>query len=312
MRALIDMYRKELSGIAEYARHTVDTYVSCVVMFFEFGKGIGIDPLFAKGTHIVKWISALQSKGKSPSRLEHHRCALRLFFALMVKRKILSKNPVDRLPPIQKIKTSDRIKPVPKKIAFKLLAAIDKTNWHGRRDWMIVSMLWVLGLRISELTSLRVKSFEPEFDPANRVGLLRVKGKNRKWRVLFVVDRLYDELVKYLADPLTPSKKNDPLFCIRAGTAISNNRVQKFFKGYCFAAGITHRITPHVLRHSFATEMYHCGTPLQAVQVMLGHDHKAETAVYVHVSDELQKQALARISIEGGMPWYGRQAFLSM
>jgi integrase/recombinase XerD len=177
---------------------------------------------------------------------------------------------------------------------------------------LIVSMLWALGLRISELTALRVKSFEPEFDPENRIGLLRVKGKNRKWRVLFVVERLYDELVKYLADPLTPSKKNDPLFCIREGTAISNNRVQKFFKEYCMTAGIKHRITPHVLRHSYATEMYHCGTPLQAVQVMLGHDHKAETAVYVHVSDELQKKALERISIEGGMPWFGRQAFLSM
>jgi integrase/recombinase XerD len=312
MTALIDMYRKELSGVAEYARDTVDTYVSCIVMFFEFGKELGIDPLFARGTHIIKWIASLQSKGLSPSRLEHHRSALRLFFALMIKRKILVKNPVDRLPPIRKIRTSVRIKPVPKKVAFKLLAAIDQTNWHGRRDWMIVSMLWALGLRISELTSLRVKSFEPEFDPSNRAGLLRVKGKNRKWRVLFVVDRLYDELVSYLSDPLTPSKKNDPLFCIRAGTPISINRVQKFIKEFCMKAGIKQRITPHVLRHSFATEMYHCGTPLQAVQVMMGHDHKAETAVYVHVSDELQRQALSLIHIEGGMPWYVQQAFLNM
>jgi integrase/recombinase XerD len=174
-------------------------------------------------------------------------------------------------------------------------------------------MLWALGLRINELTSLRVKSFEPEFDPVNRVGLLRVKGKNRKWRVLFVVDRLYDEIMRYLTDPLTPSKKNDPLFCIKAGTAISISRVQKFIKEYCVRAGIKHRITPHVLRHSFATEMYHCGTPLQAVQVMMGHDHKAETAVYVHVSDELQKLALERIRVEGRGSWaFGRSAFLSM
>lgn len=312
MTALIDMYRKELSGVAEYARDTVDTYVSCVVMFFEFGRKLGMDSLQAGGSHIIQWITDLKARGLSPSRLEHHRCALKLFFALMVKRKILSKNPVDKLPPLRKIRTSERIKPVSEEVVRKLLGTIDAGNWHGKRNWVIISMLWALGLRIGELTSLRVKHFEADFDPEGRIGLLRVKGKNRKWRVLFVVDKLYDALTGYLADPLTPSGKNDPMFCIQAGTAISRNRVQKFIGEYCNRGGIHQRLTPHVLRHSFATEMYHSGTPIEAIQVMLGHDHVAETAVYVHVSDEFQREALELIQIEGRDSWYGRMDFLNM
>ncbi len=74
-------------------------------------------------------------------------------------------------------------------------------------------------------------------------------------------------------------------------------------KEYCQSANIENRITPHVLRHCFATELYHQGIPLQAIQAMMGHRKKAETAVYIHVSDQLKKQALEQITIEGGPLW---------
>ncbi len=132
---------------------------------------------------------------------------------------------------------------------------------------------------------------------------MRVCGKNKKQRALFVVDKLYDVLTDYLKDPESPRKKNAPLFAIQSGTAISNNRVLKMIKEYSVKAGIKERITPHVLRHSFATEMYHQGVPLSGIQTMLGHCTKAETAIYVHVSDQLQKQALEQITIEGRVSW---------
>jgi len=101
----------------------------------------------------------------------------------------------------------------------------------------------------------------------------------------------------------SPKKRNDPLFPIQAGTHISNDRVLKIIKQYAQAARIKARITPHVLRHSFATEMYHQGIPLQAIQPMMGHSKKAETSIYIHVSDQLQKTALEQITLEGGTPW---------
>jgi integrase/recombinase XerD len=114
----------------------------------------------------------LKERGLSFSRLEHHKSALKTFYAMLVKLKIVSKNIASTLPPLRKRGIS-----------------------ICKRNYMIISMLWALGLRISELTSLTVGSFEPEHDPINKIGLLRVKGKNRKQRALFVVDKLYDNLI---------------------------------------------------------------------------------------------------------------------
>ena len=114
-----------------------------------------------------------------------------------------------------------------------------------------------------------------------------------------MVNNLCDELVDHLEHLWSPVQKNVPIFPIDTSAAISNNRVLKMIKERCLAAGITERITPHVLRHCFATDMYHAGVPLDDIQTMLGHDHKAETDVYVHVSDSLKKQALEQITLQG-------------
>ena len=157
----------------------------------------------------------------------------------------------------------------------------------------MVSVLWALGLRTSELTGLNVKDFEPAH--GKRTGLLRIRGKNKKQRALFVVDRLFDQLVGYLAHPQSPRKKLAPMFpADTKKTAISNSRLQRIVKDQARKAGVCTEVTPRVLRHSFATEMYHNKVPLTA---MLGHDSIAETAVYVHVSDQLIKQVLDAVSV---------------
>ena len=303
MIALIDDYRKELLQINTFAVDTVENYVSCIVSYCEYAKNsLEIVPVYSNGPHILKWMARLREKGLSNSRMQHHHSALKTFFALLCKLKIITKNPAQALPVIRK-KISDRNKPISKKVALKLLRSVDQSTWFGKRNFSVISMLWALGLRVSELTSLKVKSFEPDHDPENRIGLLRVRGKNKKQRALFVVDKLYDVLTDYLNHSESPKKKNAPLFPIQSGTAISNNRVLKMIKEYSVKANIKERITPHVLRHSFATEMYHQGVPLSAIQAMLGHCTKAETAIYIHVSDQLQKQALEQITIEGRLSW---------
>lgn len=297
MIALIDEYRDELLKISGFAKKTVDNYTSCIVMFCNWLKRqIRISPLSVQGKHINLWIMELKQKDLSFSRLDHHKSALKMFYAMLVKLKMVEKNIAAFLPQFRKRGIS-RVKPVSKQKVFKLLDAVDQSYWEGRRNYMIISMLWALGLRISELTTLTVGSFDPE------IGLLRVRGKNRKQRALFVVDRLYGNLITYLAHPQSPKQKKDPLFPVTSGKAISNNRVQKKMKEYCREAGIKDRITPHVLRHCFATEMYHANVPLDAIQAMMGHDKKAETAVYIKVSDQFKKEALDQLSINGRLSW---------
>jgi len=303
MIALIDEYQHELSSIFGFAQDTVENYVSCIVAFCDWIKTRPqISPIDAQGSHVLKWMMELKEKGLSYSRLEHHKSALKTFYAMLVKMKIVRKNIAATLPPLRKRGISSVV-PVSRDTVGKLLNVVDQSSWVGRRNYMIISMLWALGLRISELTGLSVGSFEPEHDRKGKIGLLRVKGKNRKQRALFVVDKLYDNLLSYLSHPQSPKRKRDPLFPVESGKAISSSRVQKKIKEYCTEAGIKERITPHVLRHSFATEMYHANVPLDAIQAMMGHDKMAETAVYIKVSDRFKKEALRNLSISRRVSW---------
>ena len=252
-------------------------------------------------SHLQDWLEILRPT-ISRSRLRQHQYALKSFFIFLHKLGVVTKNPAEPLPSLQK-KPYKKIQPVTAKEVFKLLAAVDQTTWQGKRNHLMFAILWCLGLRISELTRLQVKSFEPEHDPEKKIGLLRVRGKNKKQRALFVVDSLYDELSFYLKDPQSPKEKEAPLFPAKKEKAISNNRVQKLMKEYVNKAGITATMTPHILRHTFATEMFIQGVPFSAIQIMMGHEKKEETALYIHVPGQMQNQALEKISLCEGEPW---------
>lgn len=299
MIAIIDEYRKELLEIATFEEKTVQNYTSCILSYFTYvRKSFGIDPIESRGRHVQGWMDKVKQKGGSASRLQHHRSALRTFFAFALKMKIITHNPADTLPLIRK-KRSEKNQPIPKQVALKLLRSIDQTDWLGKRNFLIIAIFWALGLRLNELTALKVSDFEADHSPRQKIGLLRVKGKNRKQRALFVVDKIYDYMLNYLAHSNSPKKKSDPLFPTQNG-AISGDRIQRMIKEYAQKAGISERITPHVLRHSFATEMYHQKIPPSAIQTMMGHSSIDETTIYIHVSDQLRKEALEIIAMEGG------------
>ena len=298
MIAIIDEYRKELLEIAIFEEKTVQNYTSCLVSYFEYAtKDLGIDPIQSEGRHVLRWMEKVKQEGVSASRLTHHRSALRTFFSFAVKMNVIKHNPAEALPLIRKVR-SEKNQPISAQVASKLLNLIDQTTWLGKRNFLIISILWALGLRLNELTALKVSDFEMNQVPGQRIGLLRVWGKNKKQRALFVVDKLYDYIINYLARQKAPHKKQAPLFGTKKG-AISGNTIQKMIKKYAKEAGICERITPHVLRHSFATEMYHQKVPLSAIQAMMGHCSNDKTAIYIHVSDQLKKQALEIITITG-------------
>ena len=310
MNTLIEQFRKELCEIALYADDTIANYVSCIYKYVEFAKSqFKIDAIKSTPQHLKQWMAYLKKTGVSNSRLIHHKSALTGFFALLVKIKISDANPADALFPIRKTK-SDLNQPIDKNTAFKLLKAVDRSTWIGERNFMIFSCLYALGLRRQELANLKIKNFEPSFDPDNRIGLLTVHGKGRKQRALFVVDKLYDNLINYLGRSVPPTHlkkhcavKNRPIFPSRDGAIVSGDHILKIVHQAADKAEIKQRVTPHVLRHSFATEMYLAKTPLNDIEDMMGHQTQAETALYIHVTDDLKKQALETIAIEGEFSW---------
>jgi len=302
MMAIIDEYKKEICGVAGFSDTTVQNYTSCILLYSEYAKALGVDPIKSSAHHIQGFILRLKKSGLGPSRIQHYQCALKGFFALCVKMGIIPKNPADPLPPIRRVR-SDRNQPIAKDVSFRLLRCIDTGCFLGKRNFLIISLLWALGLRLEELISLKVGDFEPDHDPGQKIGLVRIHGKNKKQRALFVVDKLYDHMVAYCAHPESPKKKSAPLFPSMKNRTISADQVQRIIRVYAQRAKIHERITPHVLRHSFATDMYHQKVPLSAIQAMMGHSRVDETSLYIHISQTLQRQALEHITITGRSSW---------
>ncbi|MBW2569104.1 MAG: tyrosine-type recombinase/integrase [Deltaproteobacteria bacterium] len=302
MIALIDLYQKELLKVNGFAPSTVETYTLSINAFFRFAKNeLQTDPVNVNGPQLLKWILYLKNTGIGHSRIENHHYALKSFFAFLKKSGNIPSNPAEVLP-LLITRRRQITKPISTQDAFKLLDSFDQSTWHGMRNYTMVSLLWALGLRTSELTGLKVRSFETGH--GKRTGLLRVRGKNKKQRALFVVNRLFDELIRYLSHPKAPNKKCAPLFqADTKTTAISNDRVQRIVKDQAKKTGIVAGVTPRVLRHSFATEMYHCGIPLSDIQAMMGHDSIADTSIYIHVSDKLKQLALDQIFISRRLSW---------
>jgi len=161
----------------------------------------------------------------------HHKAVLKHFYGLLIKQKQRLDNPAELLFTPRK-KKSDRNGPLNPAIAFKLLRSMKRDTWLGERNFVIVSMLWALGLRIGELTALKVGSFEPEHEPEIKVGLLRVQGKGKKERALFGVDKLYSNLVGYLGHPETPKQMTSQMFPIsnNKGKQLSTDRARGMIK----------------------------------------------------------------------------------
>ena len=301
MLALIDQYRKQLQKVNVFAASTIETYTISIKAFCQYAKSVlHIDPVMATADQMLLWLLDLKRCGIGYSRFENHHYALKSFFAFMHKAGRTDANPAEALPLLIN-RSRKRTNPITAAEAFKLLSSFNPNTWTGLRDFTMVSMLWTLGLRTSELTGLKLRDFEPAH--GNRTGLLRIHGKNKKQRALFVVDRLFDQLVTYLAHPQSPQKKSAPMFpADYKKTALSNSRLQRIVKDQAKKAAIDTPLTPRVLRHSFATEMYHQKIPLTAICAMMGHESIAETAVYIHVSDQLIKLALEAVSVSRRWP----------
>jgi len=301
MHELIELYRKELAEVAEYKDNTVGIYVTSILRYFSYAsEDMFIDPLKPGPGDLNAWMIHLKKTGTSLSRLQNYQIALKSFFTFVCKMGIIKEHPALELYPVRKDKSMLN-QPVCTDSLFKLLNGFDLSSWIGLRDYTIISMLWAMGLRLNECLTLKVGDLDPDFNKKERTGLLKIKGKGRKERTLFVVDKLYDHLIRYLKHPDSPQRKTDFMFPtkVRTGKAVSQDRIRRMIKQAAREAGITGRITPHVLRHTFATDMYNRGVPADAISRILGHDSIEETSLYIHVSDKLKKKALEKISIRG-------------
>jgi integrase/recombinase XerD len=175
------------------------------------------------------------------------------------------------------------------------LAAPDPATPLGQRDDAMLELLYATGLRVSELVGLTV----PQLDL--RRGVVRVQGKGSKERLIPMVFRAVEKLQLYLQHNrpvLLKGKKNQRLFLNRAGNGLSRQGFWKILKGYARQAALPPHLSPHTLRHSFATHLLWQGADLRALQLMLGHADISTTQIYTHLHtarlQEIHQQAHPR------------------
>ena len=217
----------------------------------------------------------------------YHLIALRSFLKYLTKHNISSLE-ADR---IELAKTHEReISLITPAELERLLVAPKETSEKGFRDKAILELLFSTGLRVSELCALSVNDIDLSRDE------LTVIGKGGKTRLVFLSDRAKDALRSYLSKKSSPDQ--EALFTSLAPgkvkTRISTRSVERLVSYYSSAAGIAKKVTPHVIRHSFATDLLQNGADLRSVQMLLGHSSISTTQIYTHITDKQLKEVYKR------------------
>ncbi len=237
-------------------------------------------PLEALDRHALEaFVRALMGRGLSPRSVARIVSSTRGFYRYLLLHRHVAANPADDLQPPRAWAA------LPKYLSVedvdRLLQLPDVTTPRGLRDRAFIELLYATGLRVSELVALGTSSMNLEG------GDLTTRGKGSKERLVPIGDEAVMWVGRYVRDgrPALLGKRTSPRLFVnaRGGTSLSRLGVWKILKGYGKAAGMARGLSPHVLRHSFATHLLERGADLRAIQMMLGHADLSTTQIYTHV-----------------------------
>jgi len=231
------------------------------------------------------FLLSLKKQGLSAKTVVRNLVALRTFFKFLTQEGMLETNPVEEIESPAVAKTLPEILSL--KEVEQLLEQPDPQTLLGVRDRAMLELLYATGMRVSELTRL----------PMNQINLegghVLLYGKGSKERLVPLGREAIDRVTEYLKTArgkLAKGKESPFLFINRSGRGMSRQRFWKNLKTYGLKAGIRKRITPHLLRHSFASHLLERGADLRSVQMMLGHVDISTTQIYTHVTRERLKK----------------------
>jgi integrase/recombinase XerD len=238
---------------------------------------------------ILKHMAALQLRGLSRTSQARHLAAVRGLHKFANAEGL---SPADPSEAVGAVRGSRKL---PDFLGLdeidRLLAQPDEASAAGVRDKAMLEVLYASGLRVSELVSLPMGALDPH------VFVLRVRGKGGKERIVPVGERARDALSAYLDGPrqkLLGARRSHDLFVTPRGGRMTRQGFWKLLCRYARGAGISRRVYPHSLRHSFATHLLERGADLRAVQAMLGHADISTTQIYTHVDRERLKAVISR------------------
>lgn len=264
-----EIFLESLRTGRSLSKHTIDGYGRDLLEFCEFADRKKVSLNLVDSTLLESFFGKL---GKSPRSVARAMSALRTFFHFLRQESILENNPMDsiRTPklgsPLPKIASESQVR--------NLLEGIDLTKPKGIRDRAILELFYSSGLRVSELINLTFESLHLT------EGVIRVIGKGNKERLIPLGEEASDWLKKYATEARGKLDKGKPskwLFLSQQGRQMTRQTVWHLIKKRS-------TLSPHTLRHSFATHLVENGADLRSVQEMLGHASVATTQIYTHLS----------------------------
>jgi integrase/recombinase XerC len=289
MHKLIEQFLEHLRYERNVSSHTLRNYSSDLEQFLSFltADGKRQAPEVSEIDHLTirEWLASLHTDQKKKSSIARKLAALRTFFQFLVREGILELNPA------KLVATPKLEKKLPKHLsieeAVRFIESPDPETDLGKRDRAMLELMYATGVRVAELTTLNLA------DVDFRNQLVRVTGKRRKQRIVPFGDpasaaiRSYlDVRDKFLFNAPISKRDEEAVFLNYQGTRITTRSVGRMVEKYIRICAGMHNISPHALRHSFATHLLDSGADLRDIQELLGHARLSTTQVYTHVSME--------------------------
>lgn len=277
---LIDQYLNYLLVEKGLSRTTLESYSRDIVGYRQFLQDSGVHGISEEDTSLIlKHLIALRNAGLGARSRARHLVSIRGFYRFMTQEKVLRHDPTKLVDlPKTSLKLPDVLSV---EEVSKLLSIPDPSKPLGARDVAMLELLYAAGLRVSELINLKMHNINLES------GFVRVFGKGSKERVVPIGSTAKEKIEHYLENSRNVLLKNcaSPyIFIARAAKPITRQGFWKLLRRYGELARLNKKITPHSLRHSFATHLLEGGADLRAVQVMLGHVDISTTQIYTHVT----------------------------
>ena len=282
-RRLVGRYLEALILERGLSPRTVEAYRNDLERFGREAIAAGRDPAGATPRQIAAHLAGLRRQGLAPRSAARHLVALRGFYRHLVELGERADDPTAGLAPPKQMRKLPRV--LRENEVEALLAAPDLGTPLGRRDKAMLELLYATGLRVSELVGLELAQLRLD------VGFLLAWGKGGKERAVPVGEQAEAALHGYLREvrPQLVEGRHEVVFVNHRGAPLTRQGCWKIIAGYGRRVGVA-KLSPHVLRHSFATHLLEHGADLRAVQMMLGHASISTTQIYTHIHAQRLRQ----------------------